>query len=401
MVLRGATLIGAGLVPGMAAAQDRLGVDVSASAGVSTNPFLRAGSTPTTGTGTIDVRPSYTLQRPLTTVRLEADAQFTKYTGDYDHNENYTLQGSASHKLSERTSITGAVSYLNSLVGSFVDSRVPVGVPVIDTGLPVYVNDPALGGIGQRRQSYQASAGLSSLLSSRDQVNVQLSASVNRFGGLLFSDYNYYSPTVGYSRALGPGFNVGASFTLGRTDYRGTGIGDATVYQPSLTVSRSLNERWTLDAAAGAAIATVREPTGIDRSSTAFNGTLNVCRRDSRWNACLSASRQTLPSAFQGVRTQTSASAFAGYRATAKDDVSLVASYSHAGNPVQQLVIGGPRVGSDDYVTLTGNLSHRFRPRLSGFVSGGYNKSFGNDLFRRNANFTAQLGVNYRFGARQ
>lgn len=383
-----------------ATAQDRLTADASASISVATNPFLSTGSTPTAIGPTLSLRPTWVSERPLTTLRIEGDARATFYNQGYGTNDSFSVQGLGSHKLSETTTLNAALGYINSVVGTFNDVRVPVG-PIVPIGatLPTFVNDPALAGIGRRQQVYQASGNLVSILSPRDQVEAGVAVSANRSGGVGLQDFNYASPSVAYSRIVSEKFTVGASFAVGVSNYLHSTSGDATVYQPSLTASRTISERWTVKASLGAAIVNLNEGMGQTRTTTALNGTVDLCRRDTRWTACFNAARQTVPSAFQGVRTSTSASTSIGYRVSETDDLSFIGSYSNASAPLQRNVINTTRDSALDFVNVNANYSHRFRQALSGFVSGGYAKAFG-DSIRRNANLTATAGVTYRFNGR-
>lgn len=400
-------------------AQSRLTVDASASAGVATNPYLEAGSTPTAIDGTLSLRPSWVIERPLTTIRIDGGADVSFYDQGYGTNASVTVQGSGTHKLSEYTTLNASLGYTNTIVGSFNNVGVPIGspllintptvigattsdvlVPVIQPSLPNYVTDPALNEIGQRRRAYLISGGIVTMLTPRDQLAFSVSASANRsnagqtaFGNL--NNFNYAMPSASYSRTISQNFSIGASFGVGFTNYLGTSIGDATIYQPSLTATRIVGERWALTGSLGAAIVNLNEAGGESRTSTNLNGAINVCRRDTRWTACASASRQTVPSSFQGVRTQTSGSVSLSDHINARNDLSFSGGYSHASDPIQPSVIAGPRDGSVDFANASGSYSHRFAPKLSGFVTLGYAKAFDN-IARRNANYTALAGVTYR-----
>lgn len=417
--LGSAALLSLSLAASPALAQNRLTVDASASAGLATNPFLEAGPTPTSASATLGIRPSWVSERPLTTIRVDGDANVSFYDHGYGTNGSVTVQGSGTHQLSEYTTINASLGYINTIVGSFNDVGVPIGspiivdapviggpivsaAPVIQPNLPDFVIDPTLNGIGRRRQAYLASGGIATMLSTRDQIGFSMSASANRSNGsnragFGLNDFNYVAPSVFYSRTISQDFSIGASFGVGFTDYLGTSIGDATIYQPSLTATRVLGERWTLTANLGAAIVDLNEADGGSRSSTSLNGSANLCRKDSRWTACVSASRQTVPSSFQGVRTQTSGSASLGYRMNARDDLSFSGGYSHASDPIQRIVVdGAARDGSVDFANASGSYSHRFTPVLSGFVTLGYAKAFDDNGVKRDANFTALAGVTYR-----
>lgn len=399
-----------------ALAQNRLTVDASASAGVSTNPFLQPGSTSSAITGTIGIRPSWVSERPLTTFRVDGSADVAFYDQGYGTNESFVVQGSGTHRLSAQTTLNASLGYINTIVGSFGDVGVPIGTPIpvnvpVSTGLPavpgaqtpivlpalpnVAIN-PALNGIGQRRQVYLASGGITTLLSPRDQIGATMALSANRSGGAQFEDFNYVTPSVSYSRTLNATTSVGATFSVGLSDYRGTSLGDATIYQPALTIAHVIGERWTLNAVVGAAITTLNGIDGSNRTSTSLNGSANICRRDTRWTACFNASRQTLPSSFEGVRTQNSVSASVGYQVSERDSLSFVGGYSHASNPIQRTAVIGPRAGSIDFANASGSYSRRLSPALSGFLTLGYAKAFDDNQAGIDANWTALVGITYR-----
>lgn len=381
------------------AAQD-LTVDAAVSAGAASNPYQREGDTPTSLSTTVDLRPMWTIERPLTTLRLEGDVSATFYNKGYGTNERVLLRGAGTHKLSEYTTINSELGYTNSILGSVNEIRVPIGVVLPDTRLPVLINDPVSGGIGGRFQSYQVVGGISTLLSPRDRLMADVSVSANRYKQSQFQDFNYSSNNVGYSRAIDENFDIGVNFAVNLSDYLKTSIGDATIYTPSFTASMALKKGWTLQASVGAALARVEGLTGDNRSSTTLNGSIALCKRDARWNLCINAARQTVPSAFEGVRSQNNISLSAGYRAGPQDSLSLVASYSHSDGPLDDAAVINGFDGSVDFVVASGNYSHQFRSALAAFVSAAYAKTYG-DRLNRDANLTASVGISYRFGARR
>ncbi|MDV3199476.1 MAG: hypothetical protein Q8874_02785, partial [Sweet potato little leaf phytoplasma] len=237
--------------------------------------------------------------------------QASFYNQGYGTNESVSLTGSGTHRLSEYTTLTSSLGYVNTIVGAFnggafsnlavptvstpvagtrlvggtggsavgvvappVVGALPGGVLTPGVGLGGFSPNPVLGGIGQRQQAYQISGGISTMLTPRDQVNVGITGSAQRlgnarrFGGVGFNDFNQATPNIAYSRIIDERTRIGASFAVGFTDYLGTRIGDATIYQPSLTGSRVLSDRWTLSGAIGVAIVSADEPGGGSSSST-------------------------------------------------------------------------------------------------------------------------------------
>ena len=408
-----------------ASAQDRWAVDTSASAGVSTNPYLRqgSGSSGTALQGTLDVRPSLVIERPLTRFELSADGQITFYNHDYPTNESFTLSGFGTHQLSQHTTVHSSVSYLNTITGSVYNSAlVPLPVLVGGTGtapttgttgldttapvvtvptasLPLYLNDPALGVLGRRQQAFQFGGGIATTISARDSISADSSVSFSRFDGIGLGDFNYFTPSVSWQRALSDRTSLGATFVVGFTDYLRTNVGDATTYAPQATLSHVLGSGWRLNASLGVTFANLHEATGGTRSTSSLSGSASVCQQDARRNMCFSASRQVAPSALQGLRTDTSVSASLTYLLNEYDSLSGGVSYSHADEPLQRSVVG-LRSGSIDYVNATGSYSHRFARALSGFVNAGYAKTF-DDRITRGGSFTGQVGISYRFGSQR
>jgi hypothetical protein len=281
------------------------------------------------------------------------------------------------------------------------DPAAPIGVvetPLPAAQLPGFLADPSLGGFGQRRQTYQATGGITTALSSRDQVSANVSASVNRYGGG-FSDFNYVSPSLSYSRALGDRFNIGAALQVGFSDYLRSSIGDATIYSPALTASRGLSNGWQLSASVGASIVDFGRTVGPGARGTAttFSGSIQACKQTTRVNMCLDASRQASPSAVQDIRVQTTVGASVGLRFTARDSASLYGSYSHTGDSLSYSPLVGQTDVSLDYLALGGSYSRQLRPALSAFASAGYGKAF-NDVVQRDASLSARVGLSYRFG---
>ncbi len=385
-------IAGAALVATPVNAQSVFTTDVSVATGLSTNPLQSLESTGTSPSITVDVVPRLVVEDALTTYHLDGFLRFEEYLDEVQSTSSYGVNGLVENRLSELTSISANVGFNSSIVG--VNDA--FFLPVDPTNQPVIVPDIAddIGLIGQnsRRNQLQAGIGLSSKLSSIETINASLAASALRYDDAVFqTDYNYYSQSIGYSRQVSEVGNVGVSLALGETDYLGSSLGDAFTATPTVTWSSRIASDLTVSASLG--VAFTRLETGTGRTSSSdLAGSLNICRNREYNNFCLGASRNTLPTSFGGVRTQTSIDFGYSQRLNRTDDLRISASYSHSSNSIVD-----DELQAIDYVRGSARFSHRFGDRLSGFVSAGYSDTFGFQIDRK-PNFEGNVGISYRFG---
>ena len=420
-----ALLVGIGAAS-PASAQSGLSVDASLSGGVASNPFLQTGDTPLSGSATLEVSPSYLLDMGVTRFAVRGDATLTEYLKRYRNSDSYSLDASGTHQVSERSTLSARLGYVNSVVGAFNDSGIigsGVIIPGVTSTLPaapvdpnsaiqpaispvtlgnVYnvTTDPSLGGIGQRRQSYSAGAGYGTGLGPRDRLNLDLSVVASRSGRGSFDDFNYVTQQIGYRRALKPGVDITADFTLGRADYLGRRSSDSVSYLPTVGGSFRLGESTSLNLGVGVSVVrTNLTAPGATRTSTNLSAQGSLCKQDARTNACLSLSRAAVPSVAQGVRIQSAASLSAGMRVSERGSASVQVSYSRSGEPLGDVTNSTLFVSHTEYVNVRGDYSQRLSQRLSAFVSAGGARVYGDESVSRGANYEVRAGVRVRFGA--
>ena len=410
-----------------ALAQGRLTVDTSVSGGVASNPFLASGDTPVTGSATVQVSPNYQYDLGLTRFSLSGTATVTEYLDRYPSSDSFSVNGSGVHQLSSRSALRARLGYVNSIVGAFnevgllapgivvpgQDPISPVATPIdAASGLlspvtPVNLGvssdlliDPSLGGIGRRRQTFTGGGGISTGLGPRDRVDLDLSVAAVRSGGVTLNDFNYVTQSIGYRRAIRPGFDLTAGVLAGKTDYLRQRQNDAITLQPNVGASYLLATGVSLNLAVGVSI--VRSEMILPRATrttTSFSAQGNLCKQDARTNACLSVSRAALPSSIGGIRMQTAASVFATMRVGERSSVSISALYSRSGEPlIDPSLIGLTSTCTDVYSTR-GDYSRRLSPRLSAFVSAGATRADENIGLSRGASYDLRTGVRARFGA--
>jgi hypothetical protein len=378
-------------------AETKASVDVSANASFDSNPFLFTGRDTETATFRLEATPVISHNVGASNFNLTGKAEITEYSQRYDAAVNLRADGVASHKVDSRLTVRASVGVSSAVSNSDIANR-NIPRPAAPDNQPAPVFDPANPGddfsaigIRQRQNSYRMGAGASYILSARDQITWSTNALLlrnDRQQGL--SEYNFVSHNLGYNRQIDSRLSLGAVFIMSISDFRYVRFGDATTFSPQFSVKTKLNGRFDLSAFAGATITRVKLAVG-ERTSHGLSGSLNLCYREERNNACLSAQRQTAPASLGGVRVQNSISGSYSRRLSAADSISANASYSRANEPI----LGGQRAIS--FVTLQGRYERRFNARLFGHISGGYSDNYENGVPRR-ASIRGLLGVTYRFG---
>ncbi len=379
---------------GPAMAETEFTTDVSLGVGVSTNPYLQTGPVDSSFSGSVTVAPRLTVTEDLTTFSLSGFGHIEEYESNFRTNTSYGLTGNVNHSASERTQLRGSFGYDGSITGVNDGFFNPPNV-IDDNFLPPIADDIALNGLNQRRHSFQGGLGLSHSLTELDSISFDVSATAIRFGDMTVQDeYNAFSQNVGYSRVLSENTSIGASLGLSQINYLGQSQGDSNVITPSLTFDQNLGPDFTLSGSLGASFTRVDNGFG-KTSSTDFSGSLSLCRQGETGNFCLNASRQTLPSSFDGVRSQTSFGLGYSKKLTRDDDISISAGYSRSSNPI----LGPVQIvnRSLEYVNAAATLNHRFAERISGFVSVGYNDTFQSG-FSREANKQVSIGIRFKLG---
>lgn len=378
-----------------ALAETQFYTDVSLGAGWSSNPYLQNGPSSSSISGSVTVIPRLTLTEDVTTFDLRGLARIEEFDEDIRTNTAYGLDASVAHSLSDRTQLRARAGFQGSIVG--VNSGFFNPPDVIDTNfLPPIADDIGLNGTNQRRTTFQGGAGISHSLSEVDSISLDVSASAVRFGDAIVQDeYNFFSQNVGYSRVLSETTSIGVSLGLSQVNYLNQSQGDSDIISPAITFEQQIGPDFNLSGSAGVSFARVDNGPLGKTNSTDFSGAFSLCRQGQSNNFCLSGSRQTLPSAFDGVRSQTSIGLGYSQKLSRKNDFSVSAGYSRSSNPV----LGPNQVATEtlEYVRGSATFNHRFQDRITGFISVGYSDSYQQGISRE-ANTQASIGIRIRFG---
>lgn len=364
--------------------------DLSVGVGASTNPYLENGPVQSTASASISVAPKLIITESTTTFNLRGFARIEEYERDFRTNNSFGLSGSVDHALSERTELRGRLGYSGSIIGVNDAFFNPPDV-IDDNFLPIVADDIALNGLNQRRHSFQTGLGISHSFSELDSVSVDVGATAIRLADSAVQDeFNAFNQNIGYSRVLSDRTSIGASVGFSQVNYLGQRSGDSTIITPSVNISHQISQDFNITASAGVSFARSKNIIGTTKSSD-LSASFNLCRSNENNNLCFGASRQTLPTSFDGVRSQTSFNIGYSQQLNRDDSISLNGSYSRSSNSI---------LGTSenlDYLRSSVTFDHKFRERFTGFVSFGYSDSYQNSINRK-ANTQVSVGIRITFG---
>ncbi|MDX3883424.1 MULTISPECIES: hypothetical protein [Sphingomonas] len=367
-------------------------VDVSASAGYASNPFLNDVGDKDSGFVEGAIRPSLAITGARGRTDITTYYRRTEYFRRYNDSNAYGGSVRATRQLSEKIDARALLSFDSSIVGA--DD--PDG-DLVDPELP---ENPDIGLIGarQRRHMLNGSAGLTYRPNARDSWSADFRATKSdypdnsRLPIEVGQDYVSYGGTLGYSHAISETSSLGASVTYTEVDYEAAGR-DSRIISPQLTYSRRFGGGWTLAAGAGVSFTQRKLLTGND-NSTAFTGNIEVCREGSRGNLCIGGSRSTTATGFGGVRNETEGHLTHSYKLSERSSLSSRISYSRNGNAAL------PTSGSRDYLTVSTLYSRSLNERLRVTAYVGYR-----DIYRSTvsppADISGRLGLAYTLGDRR
>lgn len=380
--------------PEAAFAETNFVVDTSLEAGLATNPFQTAGPSKSSVVITASVAPELEIRDARGSYRLRGRFRHEEYLRQYQSSQDYGVNFGMDRTIDERTRFAGRFGFDSSIVGNndIFFGNVPGGT--VDPALPPILDDVTLNGVRQRQESFSAVTSIVHRPSERDELTLAHSGSIIRFpGGLNRQDYNYFSQRLGYYRRLDANLSIGGSLNVAKTNYRRSALGDGRTITPHVNARLKFGPRWSVDVALGATFTRTQTILGR-RSQTGITGSLNACYTVVRSAFCLDADRQSVPSSFDGIRTQSSVGASYNYRLSERSDIGARASYSRSSQPIAN--IGG----SIETVALGVNYNRRISRQLSAFATGGYGDTFEPGRGRR-ANATVAGGIRYTFGERR
>lgn len=395
----------------------RTGVDISAEAEATKNPYLDRASNDWVGAGSLEVRPWLVSETATDRIDLEAFARGRAFTSTFDFEDSFGGSLRASHRASPRTSYYGQANVVSTSArsnftrfnrGGFgpalpADPAAPAtpaqpGNPGVGLG-PVVVpplDDITIVGLQGRSTTLSIGAGMNRQLDTRSSLSAnvdynRLWVSENQISG-------YESANVGlsYSRRLSERTTGGFSVSAGQTRYdaafpKTTTLGAYVNAQHQFSPTWSLN--WTLGVSSSHSPASSRVP---EVSQVGLAGSVGLCRSDERSNLCLSASRSQQPSTLGQVRTSDAIDLSYSERLSARDRVDLYANYARSSAPSE---ISTP-FDEIEIASVGATLTRTLSPRLNGYLFGRASRSYGGVLTAE-PEIALGVGLRVRLGDRR
>lgn len=375
----------------VARADTTSGIGLAGNVEYSNNPYLLTANGTDAVRARISVSPFIEERTARSSLRVTGDASYSAYNRRYRDAIDLSAQAGYSNRLSQQISVHAGVS-INSSVGSAYNIN-PIFEAPVATNVPPRIIDITIIGSQERTTQAQASASLNYSIDNKNTISLGYDGSVARYPtSINRSEYSNLRQNFSYSRTINSRINMGASVSVSRVNYFGTSLGDAVIISPSIDGTFRVAAHWTLTGSVGLSSSRVNLGTG-KLTSTDLSGSLNFCRSDIRTNLCLSASRGTAASSFDGVRTSTTAGFSYSYRINARDSISASGGYSRSSGARQLVGVGV----STDYLSGTTSYSRRFSDRMTGQITGGFSRS---SFQGARSSAYVSFGINYSFGNR-
>lgn len=407
-VRRGAFGVGNAILavaaPSVASAQTLVGgIDVSLSGEAVSNPYLEPGSADMTAAVTAEVRPWVSQQTEVTSFNLSAFVQARQFSDDQDREDNYGASAELTHRASERVTLTGRAT-LRSIASRArgiefpgLDPNPQTPVPEPEPLDPGFGLDPSL--LGTRGRTTQLSGGIGTqyAIDARRSLRIDLDLEDLDFSHANGQDYRTHAVSSSLTQVIDSTTSVGATVNLSLSDYANPSVADARIVTAMGSVSHRLDQRWTLDASAGASVARVEAAGPFpSRESTGISATVSLCRREARGGLCIDYQRQPRPTGLGDVRDSDSANLSYNLAWSARTQIAVGASYTRTGEAVN---VAAPDSGTE-YVSVRATLDRAFNQRVSGFVTASASRVFqaGQTI---EPNINVGLGIRIRLGRRR
>ena len=386
------------------AGETRSGVNVSAAAGVSSNPYLTETDPTTTGVLDISIGPWARIETARTTFDLAAYANGRVFASRYDFENAEGASVSFRSKRSARTSIYGSAKIDTTSARSwFSRSAAAPGVtdpvnpidpdaPATEGGVFVPGDDVTLLGLAGRSTSLSSAVGLDHQLSGRSAVGVNAGYQHLGVSSTAVSGYDSFSAGAAYTNQVSEHTRAGARFEGRRTSYEAGG--HSTIFVARATMERRIDASWTLAAEAGVSTARLSAAGGMPSTrATSLSGLVALCNERPARNFCVSLERSQLPGALGRTRRVDNAAVTFGERLSARERLDVGMRYgrsrSMSGDPANDPSVTIANVDT----TYTRVLSERAEAYGFASVARSYSPSLATDV-----SVNAGVGIRLRVG---
>jgi len=336
-------------------------LNVSATAGFETNPFLI--DLPDTGTPSfrLALSPTFSRQGARGDIRVSARLEQIEYTENYDDVQNIGVDFGSRFKLSEQAEADVSLSFDSGVFVTNFGVLGPLDGALDETRPLPGGDDVTLLGLDQPRTQYRVQGAFRYQLSARDEIDVSTLFQADRFGGVDRQDLletDFLLGRISYLRQVSGKMKIGVAADASRIDFVEQSLGDITTITPQAVADFDFSPNLKLTGSLG--VTSIRSNRDTFReSSTDLSGDLSICRSGVRANVCLTAARQVTPLGIGGAGLQSNFGVSYSLRLSERETFSLTADYAIV--PETLLTEGGGLETISGFLNYQLELTERVR----------------------------------------
>lgn len=348
----------------------RSGVEVSASAQATSNPYLDSNSGDYVGAGSIEIRPWVAKRTETDEIDLSGFVNLRGFTSRYDVESSYGGSVRATSRLNNRTSAYGTMDIVSSSARSSLQSfgRLPgVADPIApENPIPTFPigDDLALIRLPGRTTSVSILAGADRVLDARSSAGGNIAYQKVSTGDSRGLGYDSISLGANYSMQWSTRTTIGLGASISRSRYEGPSP-ESTIMGGRVSIKHQAGEFWNLSASAGlSGSRTDSSIYGPSDTALAVVGDVSACYRRDTQSFCANAGRSQQPSVLGGARALTNVGFLLNQRLSARNRVDASVGYSFSDE--DPTFPGSTR--SVEILSLRTTFTRSLNPRLDGYI---------------------------------
>jgi len=285
-------LVGAALVPAAPVSADTRNIlDLSAAAGLSTNPGIN-GNSGGSGFGRISAYGDHSWINERGSTSIHGFLENTFYfKGGYGSQRIFNIGADTSYTVSPTLSVYGNLYFFGDFNGQLANRLISVPSappPVTNPGLPPPTTLPNFFGFGGHTYQLNGQIGASIRASELSTISISAGAQHGWYSHNSLADYTTYFGSLGYSRQISERTSIGPSIYVTHEDFA---LGNsANIINPSLTAHTQLSESVTADGAVGVLVLE-QHRFGINDTKVSPSFRLGVCGQGTVSSICAHVAR--------------------------------------------------------------------------------------------------------------
>lgn len=284
-------------------------LDLTASLGYSTNPFLDLGNNSDSAFGRLSARGVHTWAGDRGYTSITGFVEGSTYLSDYGLESIFSVDGNTQRELSEKVSVFASLGFSGDLSGQlsnrFLYTPPLPQVPDPTLPPPPTVTDPNVFTFTGRQYNLYGQAGASIQTSERGSVSISAGAQRLMYTSSLLNDYTTFFGRAYYNHTLSERTTVGFGVNGDYTNY--DNVGDhSTVLNPMVTISTRLSEYWDVSGSVGVSFSN-SERLGSSDSSTNLSLNGSICHSSLTERLCGRVDRYSQSASRAVLSTSTSA----------------------------------------------------------------------------------------------